>query len=98
VQNSFFCNKPYINLYEFGSLKSKISSQLLYGEKFKILVRKRKFLKIKTNYDNYIGYAKLSKFTKDFKETDKVSVLKSKILTNPYNFKNQRQKILPFWQ
>jgi len=97
VQNSFFCNKPYINLYEFGSLKSKISSQLLYGEKFKILVRKRKFLKIKTNYDNYIGYAKLSKFTKDFKETDKVIVLKSRILTSPNNFKKSKtKKFLPF--
>ena len=84
-------------MYEFGSLKSKISSQLLYGEKFKILARKRKFLKIKTKYDNYIGYAKLSKFTKDFKETDKVSVLKSRILTSPNNFKKSKTKIfLPF--
>ena len=63
MQNSFFCNKPYINLYEFGSLRSKISSQLLYGEKFKILDKKKEFLKIKTHYDNYIGYTKLSKFT-----------------------------------
>ena len=97
MQNSFFCNKPYINLYEFGSLKSKISSQLLYGENFKILARKRKFLKIKTKYDNYIGYAKLSKFTKDFKETDKVSALKSRIFTSPNNFKKSKTKIfLPF--
>ena len=63
MQNSFCCNKPYINLYESGSLKSKISSQILYGEKFKILGKKKKFLKIKTQYDNYIGYIKLSKFT-----------------------------------
>ena len=97
MQNSFFCNKPYINLYEFGSLKSKISSQLLYGEKFKILVRKRKFLKIKTNYDNYIGYAKLSKFKKDFKETNKVSTLKSRIFTSPNNLKKSKtKKFLPF--
>ena len=62
MQNSYFCNKPYINLYEFGSLRSKISSQLLYGEKCKVLGKKKKFLKIKTDYDNYIGYIKLSKF------------------------------------
>ena len=97
MQNSYFCNKPYINLYEFGSLRSKISSQVLYGEKFKILGKKKKFLKIKTHYDNYIGYTKLSKFTKKFKETNKVSVLKSRIFTSPNNLKKSKKKrFLPF--
>ena len=97
MQNSYFCNKPYINLYEFGSLRSKISSQLLYGEKFKVLGKKKKFLKIKTDYDNYIGYIKLSKFTKDFKETNKVSTLKSRIYTSPNNLKKSKtKKFLPF--
>ena len=97
MQNSYFCNKPYINLYEFGSLKSKISSQLLYGEKFKVLGKKKKILKIKTDYDNYIGYIKLSKFTKDFKETNKVSALKSRIYTSPNNLKKSKtKKFLPF--
>ena len=97
MQNSYFCNKPYINLYEFGSLNSKISSQLLYGEKFKVLGKKKKFLKIKTHYDNYIGYTKLSKFTKDFKGTNKVSTLKSRIFTSPNNLKKSKtKKFLPF--
>ena len=97
MQNSYFCNKPYINLYEFGSLRSKISSQLLYGEKFKVLGKKKKILKIKTDYDNYIGYIKLSKFTKDFKETNKVSTLKSRIFTSPNNLKKSKtKKFLPF--
>ena len=97
MQNSYFCNKPYINLYEFGSLRSKISSQLLYGEKFKVLGKKKKFLKIKTDYDNYICYIKLSKFTKDFKETNKVSALKSRIYTSPNNLKKSKtKKFLPF--
>ena len=82
-------------MYESRSLKSKINSQLLYGEKFKILSKKKKFLKIKTHYDNYIGYIKLSKFTKSFKETNKVSVLKSRILTSPNNLKKTK-KFLPF--
>ena len=97
MQNSYFCNKPYINLYEFGSLNSKISSQLLYGEKLKVLGKKKKFLKIKTHYDNYIGYTKLSKFTKYFKETDKVSALKSRIFNSPNNLKKSKtKKFLPF--
>ena len=97
MQNSFFCNKPYINLYEFGSLRSKISSQLLYGEKFKILYKKKQFIKIKTDYDNYTGYIKLSKFINKFRETHKVKVLKSRILKNPnYLRKSKTKKFLPF--
>ena len=97
MQNSFFCNKPYINLYESGSLNSNISSQILYGEKFKILKKKKKFLKIKTQYDNYVGYIKHSKFTKKFKETNKVRVLNSRIFKNPNNLKKSKtNNYLPF--
>jgi len=97
VQNSFFCNKPYINLYESGSLNSKISSQILYGEKFKILKNKKKFCKVKTYYDNYVGYIKLSKFKKEFKETNKVAVLSSRIFKNPNDLKKSKtKKYLPF--
>jgi len=97
VQNSFFCEKTHINLYKSASLNSKISSQLLYGEKFKILKKKKKFLKIKTNYDKYVGYIKLSKFIDKFRETHKVSVLKSRIFRNPNNLgKSKTKKFLPF--
>ena len=97
MQNSFYCNKPYINLYQSGSRNSKISSQILYGEKFKILKKKKKFLKIKTNYDNYIGYIKLLKLKKIIKVTNKVSVLNSRIYINPDNLKkSETNKYLPF--
>ena len=97
MQNSFYCNKPYINLHESGSLKSKISSQILYGEKFIILNKKRKFLKIKTDYDNYTGYIKRSNFLKKIKKTHKVCVLKSRIYKFPNNIeKSKSKKFLPF--
>ena len=84
-------------MYESSSLKSKISSQLLYGEKFKILYKKKQFIKIKTDYDNYTGYIKISKFIKKFRETHKVKVLKSRILKNPnYLRKSKTKKFLPF--
>ena len=84
-------------MYESSSLKSKISSQLLYGEKFKILYKKKQFIKIKTDYDNYTGYIKLSKFINKFRETHKVKVLKSRILKNPnYLKKSKTKKFLPF--
>ena len=84
-------------MYEFDSFKSNISSQILYGEKFKILKRKKEFLKIKTNYDNYIGYIKKSNFDDKFKKTHKVSVLKSMIYKKTNGLKKSKiNKYLPF--
>jgi len=85
VQSKFFCKNPYINLYEKSSYKSKIASQILYGEKFKILSKKKKFLKIKNSYDGYIGYIKSSAYINKFQPTHKVHVLKSRIFKYPKN-------------
>ena len=60
MQNSFFCNFPYINLYEKNSVKSGLASQILYGEKFKIIKQYKKFLKIKTHFDktkNFLSFS-----------------------------------------
>ena len=97
MQINFFCKSPYLNLYDKPSYKSKISSQILYGEKFKILLKKKKFLKIKSSYDNYVGYIKSSNYVNKFKPTHKVSVLKSRIFKYPKNLaKYKSKKILPF--
>ena len=66
-------------MYEKPSYKSKISSQIIYGEKFKVLKRVKNFLKIKTHYDKYYGYIIKKKFIKNFNPTHKVKVLKTKI-------------------
>ena len=55
-----------LNVYKYRSLKSPLSTQLLYGEKFKIIKKFGKFLKIKTAYDNYFGYIKNKKFKENF--------------------------------
>ena len=78
MHHNFFCKNPYINLYEKPSYKSKIASQILYGEKFKILSKKKKFFKVKNSYDGYIGYVKSSKYTNIFKPTHKISSIKSR--------------------
>ena len=88
MQTNFYCNNPYINIYERPSFNSKISSQIIYGEKFKVLKKKRYFLKIKTLYVNYHGYIRNKKFKKEIKITHKVKVLKTRI------FKSN--KFLPF--
>ena len=46
MQTNFYCNNPYINIYERPSINSKISSQIIYGEKFKV---------IKNNYLEDLG-------------------------------------------
>ena len=75
MHSNFFCKSSHLNLYKKPSYKSKISSQILYGEKFRILLKKKKFIKVKTSYDNYVGYIKSSNYINKFKPTHKVSVL-----------------------
>ena len=95
MQNSFFCSNSYLNVYELASKNSNISTQLLYGEKFKVIKRKKKFLKIKTDFDNYIGFIKVGKFKKRLNKTYKVSVLKSELYLKP-KIKFGTKKYLPF--
>ena len=78
-------NFPLINIYENPKLRSKLSSQMLYGEKFKIINKKNNWLKIKTNYDNYTGYILNKKYSKKFEPSFKISSLKSKIFTKKNN-------------
>ncbi len=74
-----FLNKSVANIYFKPSSNSEVVSQILYGEKFKILLKRKKYLKIKTHYDNYIGYIKKDKFLENFKPSHKVSKIKSRI-------------------
>ena len=53
---------PCINIYENRKKNSKLSSQILYGEKFSITKKYRRFYKIKTGYDKYAGFIKKRKF------------------------------------
>ena len=88
MQTNFYCNNSYINIYEKPSINSKISSQIIYGEKFKILKKAKNFIKIKTFYDGYYGYIKNKNFIKKLKPTHKVKVLKTRIYKS--------NKFLPF--
>jgi gamma-D-glutamyl-L-lysine dipeptidyl-peptidase len=88
VKNNFF-NNSVDNIYSKPSSSSDVSSQILYGEKFKILSKKKNWIKIKTSFDNYVGFIKKNKFNHNFKPTYKICKLKSKI------FKNVNNKFLP---
>ena len=86
-----------MNLYEKPSYKSKISSQIIYGEKFKILSKKKGWLKIKTAFDKYVGYTKNIKYSNKFSPTHKISVQKTNIFSFPKNSNKYKiKKKLPF--
>ena len=95
--STFFCKSNSLNVYELASKKSDISTQILYGEKFSVIGRKKVFLKIRTDFDNYVGFIKKEKFNKFLDKTHKVNVLKSKIYYKPKNNnKYLTKKYLPF--
>ena len=86
MKSNFFSTDISKYIYEKPSYKSKVSSEILYGEKFKILSKNNKWLKIKTSFDNYTGYIKNVNFISKFKPTHKIYKLKSRI------FKGSRNK------
>ena len=111
MKNNFF-KLSVGNIKQNPTFKSNVTSQILYGEKFKILSKKKGWFKIKTNFDNYIGYIKEAKFNNNFKPVRKIFKLQSKIykkinnnyfLTNNFlyfgsgiSIKNQNKNYIEF--
>ena len=93
MKNNYFYKKPYSNIYQSSSESSEITSQILYGEKFKILTKNKDWIKIKASFDNYIGYIKNKNFTNNHKPTHKVFILKANIFNKP---NNKTKYFLPF--
>lgn len=88
-------NKPFINIYEKPSLNSNISSQILFGEKFKVIKKINKFYRIRTDYDRYEGYIIKRNFNKFYKSSHKVEVLKASVYRSP-NQTSISKYFLPF--
>ena len=66
---------------------------MLYGEKFKIIKKKRDWWKIKLNNDKYIGFIKKKKFKKKITYYYKVSSLKADIYNSPFPKKKINLKL-----
>ena len=88
-------NFSVINVLERKNSKSKIATQILYGESFKIISKEGNWLKIKNDVDNYKGYIKLKKFLSEQKNTHKVSSLMADLFSKP-NIKYKIKKKLSF--
>ena len=94
MQNNFFLKEPIVNIFEEPKNNSNIISQLIYGEKFKILDQKNNYFKIKSSYDKYLGFIKKVYTHKKFNPTHKIRILKSRIYLG--NEKKKSNKFLPF--
>ena len=79
------------NIYKKPSKKSEITSQILYGEKIRILKIKNRWLRIRTFNDNYSGYIKNGKLKKELKIIFKTNKSKTRIFSQ-----NKKKKFLPF--
>ena len=75
-------NLSVINVYKKKSIKSKLlSTQLLYGDSFKIIKKKGSWLKIRNNSDGYKGFIKKKNFSSDKRNTHKVKRLFANLYT-----------------
>ena len=93
MKNNFFSTKQFSNIYKRSSKLSEVTSQILYGEKFKILSKNKNWIKIKSFFDNYIGYIKNEKYIENYKPTHKVYSLQASIFSTP---NNKTKNFLPF--
>ncbi|MDB9710484.1 C40 family peptidase [Candidatus Pelagibacter ubique] len=93
MKDNYFYKKPLSNIYKKPNAFSEITSQILYGEKFKIISKNKNWIKIKVSFDNYAGYIKNKYYTKDHQPTHKIFTLKANIYNKQ---KNKTKNFLPF--
>ena len=93
MKNNFFYKNQFSNIHKRSSRHSEITSQILYGEKFKILSKNKGWIKIKTSFDNYVGYIKNENYLENHEPTHKVYCLKAAIFSTP---NNKTKNFLPF--
>lgn len=93
MKDNYFYKKPLSNIYKKPNAFSEVTSQILYGEKFKIISKNKNWIKIKVSFDNYTGYIKNKYYTKDHQPTHKIFTLKANIYNKQ---KNKTKKFLPF--
>ena len=83
MNSNNFSNYNIINVCNKKSIKSVLVTQILYGEKFKIISKYRKWCKIKLRNDGYKGYIIKKKFISKFKPTHKVCSISAALYSKP---------------
>ena len=77
MKNNYFFKKQFSNIYKKASKNSEVTSQILYGEEFNIISRNKEWIKIRSLFDNYIGYIKNKNYTPKHYPKYKVHSLKN---------------------
>ena len=93
MKNNYFFKKQFSNIYKKASKNSEVTSQIIYGEKFKILSKNKKWIKIKTLFDNYIGYIENKDYVYKHDPKYKVYSLKARVSNK---FSKKTKIFLPF--
>ena len=88
MKNNFYFRGSFSNIYKKPRISSEVTSQIIYGEKFKIFSKNKNWIKIKSTYDNYVGYIKNKQYIKNFNPKYKVNTLKAKIYIKPNSVSN----------
>ena len=70
---------PSVNIYKKPNKKSEITSQILYGEKFKIIIKNSKWIKVKTIKEKVI-WPKKYKLMMNYKPFLKYNSTKMKMI------------------
>ena len=83
MQNNFYFIGNFSNIYKKPSKFSEVTSQIIYGENFKILSKSKNWIKIKASFDNYVGYIENKQYIKKTNPNYKVSNIKAKIFKKP---------------
>ncbi|MDC3167208.1 C40 family peptidase [Candidatus Pelagibacter sp.] len=83
MKNNFYFKEPFSNIYKLPNIRSEVTSQILYGERFKILSKRKGWVKIKSLYDRYIGFIKNKNYINKLKISHKVSNIQANIFKKP---------------
>ena len=83
MKNNFYFKEPFSNIYKLPNIYSEVTSQILYGERFKILSKRNGWIKIKSLYDRYIGFIKNKNYVNKLKISHKVSNIQANIFKKP---------------
>ncbi|MDC3125625.1 C40 family peptidase [Candidatus Pelagibacter sp.] len=89
MKNNFYFKEPFSNIYKLPNKSSEVTSQILYGERFKILSKRKDWIKIKSLYDRYVGFIKNKNYVNELKISHKVSKIQANIFKKP-NIKTKK--------
>ena len=93
MKNNYFFKKQFSNIYKKASKNSEVTSQILYGEEFNIISRNKEWIKIRSLFDNYIGYIKNKNYTPKHYPKYKVHSLKADVFNNQNKKTNKFLKL-----